>query len=602
MAGRRPDKAESRVLLVGAGRFDSPLLSDIPSVVKGLTAVRLALTDPQTGVFSGDPSNCRVLPDPARQSEFFDAFFASSAEASDVLLVYYAGHGLLDQAGYLHLAVAESKPRQPVGNSVEFDKVKRRLETCPARLRILILDCCYSGQAVGRQAVSPAMDDATQAVAQIVDTDASGMYVLTSADREKESRYVPDEPYTVFTGALLRALAPDPERETLLDEIYPAITGELKRRRFPEPQTTVGNSSGNLVVRLPGHGPDVPSTATAPMGRRRTLALTAGAAVVVVAVVVWWAVVNNGAGPTGGSGATAQPAPTTTASTTTSVPLSARVVPATDPCALMNTVELATISVTNLVPDVGGMASCRADVGDGSAEVTLTEHDSTFPRPNQSTRIEGPFAITDDDCDQYRCGASIIPADAPRFGIAVNARGGSSDVRRKVRDVLVASVVRTVASVERLPSRRPPPDGSVTTRPACDLLSDDDLAMVSGLSDRAPNPLFADWSCEWGNPNAGAGRDSVVGLGYGRGYPTDFTAGCERVGGRPLCVNGEVEADGRSACVAYFPGVDFVSKTGETGETGEPRVEIVVRNRDPNRVDTVCSEARTLAEAAIGRI
>lgn len=271
----------------------------------------------------------------------------------------------------------------------------------------------------------------------------------------------------------------------------------------------------------------------------------------------------------------------------------------------MNTAELATITVTNFVPDVGGMASCRAAVGDGSAEVTLAEPDSTFPRPNQSTRIEGPFAITDDDCDQYSCGASIIPADAPRFGIAVKARGGSSEVRRKVRDVLVASVVRTVASAERLPFRLPPPDGSVTTRPACDLLSDDDLATVSGLSDRAPNSLFADWSCEWGNLNAGAGRDSVVGLGYSRGYPTEFTAECEPVGGRPLCVNGEVKADGRSVCLVYFPGIDFVSETGKTGETGEPRVEIVqivVRNRAPNRVDTVCSEARILADAAIARI
>lgn len=314
MPSRRPNRAQSRVLLVGAGRFDSDLLTPIPSVIRGLEAIQHALTDPQTGVFDDDEVHCRVVRNPTRQAELFDALYTSSAEASDVLLVYYAGHGLLDQEGRLHLAVRESNPLQPVGNSVEFDRVNRRLEASAARLRILILDCCYSGQAVGRQAATVAVDDAAHAVAQVVATDAAGMYVLTSADREQESRYAKDEPYTAFTGALVRALEPDPEREKLLGEIYPDIARELERRRFPEPQTTVGNTSGNLVVRRAGgSGPEPPPTA-APVSRRRTLMLTAVAAVVAGATTVGVAVAANMAtGAPSGVGSSTQPVVTSAA-------------------------------------------------------------------------------------------------------------------------------------------------------------------------------------------------------------------------------------------------------------------------------------------------
>ena len=311
--GRRPDRERSRILLVGASRFRSPLLPDIPAVEPGVDELRKILTDPGAGVFAGDGEHCSYVRNPHTQRDVFDSFFTAAAQADDVLLVYYAGHGLLDRDGHLHLAVEESDPQQPIGNSVEFEKLKHAMETSPARLRVLLLDCCYSGQALGRQG-GDADDDVETAVAQVIDDEiAEGMFVLTSSDRQTKSRFVPGERMTAFTGALLRALTARPDNEVLLRDLYPHVAAELQRRKMPPPQTTAGNSSGSLVVRKPGANGQGPTSAKPVPTRRRAMIATLGISVLAAAA--------TGIGWVTSDGPTSAPNPPTVAPSSSPAPV-----------------------------------------------------------------------------------------------------------------------------------------------------------------------------------------------------------------------------------------------------------------------------------------
>lgn len=64
-----PDPARSRAVLIGASHFTAagPDLPDIPAVQANLTALRHALTSPDTGVLR--PEHCRVLTDPTSVDE-----------------------------------------------------------------------------------------------------------------------------------------------------------------------------------------------------------------------------------------------------------------------------------------------------------------------------------------------------------------------------------------------------------------------------------------------------------------------------------------------------------------------------------------------------
>ena len=109
---RFPDPARSRAVLIGASRFTAagPDLPDIPAVEANLTALRQVLTNPDTGVLR--PELCRVLVDPTSTHEVGTAISEAAATTTDLLLVYYAGHGLVDDCGQLHLALAHTHPHR----------------------------------------------------------------------------------------------------------------------------------------------------------------------------------------------------------------------------------------------------------------------------------------------------------------------------------------------------------------------------------------------------------------------------------------------------------------------------------------------------------
>ena len=112
----------TRVLLVGTGRHpDGSALPAIPQVRPSIEALAAALRE-RAGV---PAENLRVLADPASPLEFGSAVARAAAEATDVLLVHYAGHGLIGLAR----AFAD---RQVVVGPMSEDELRTVIEA-PAR-------------------------------------------------------------------------------------------------------------------------------------------------------------------------------------------------------------------------------------------------------------------------------------------------------------------------------------------------------------------------------------------------------------------------------------------------------------------------------------
>ncbi|MYZ36196.1 MULTISPECIES: caspase family protein [unclassified Streptomyces] len=250
-----PDGASSRAVLIGTADYRSAELASIPAVRENLAGLRDVLTDPERGLLP--PANCRVLGDgssdgpsesgqagtPAVDTPAVGAALAAAAqEATDLLLVYYAGHGLLDEEGRLHLSLTGTDPDTVGFSAVPVDLILRLIGRARAKARVLILDCCFSGRAVAAMA-SPRSVVADQ-------LEPSGTYTLTSTTQTAPSFAPPGEPHTAFTGALLRALA-GPEPLTL-DEIHAFVDAELAGRGLPRPQRRAVNAASTLtLVRAP---------------------------------------------------------------------------------------------------------------------------------------------------------------------------------------------------------------------------------------------------------------------------------------------------------------------------------------------------------------
>ncbi|MEO6085981.1 MAG: caspase family protein [Umezawaea sp.] len=136
---RLPGGARSRAVLVGTSLAADPDLSELPEVRGDLEDLAAALT--------GGGIRCSVLEDRTVRAVDEELERAAS-QAEDLLLVHYAGHGLLDARGRLFLAAPDTRLELPRWTALPFRDVRDVLLDAPARERVLVLDCRWNPEAL----------------------------------------------------------------------------------------------------------------------------------------------------------------------------------------------------------------------------------------------------------------------------------------------------------------------------------------------------------------------------------------------------------------------------------------------------------------------
>jgi hypothetical protein len=241
------------------------------------------LTHPVSGTLKAD--HCVVVGEPQAPPDIGTAVAEAAREARDVLLIYYSGHGIVDDGGTLHLALSTTDPAQPRWSALSIDVLRREVAASPAAVKVLVLDCCFSGRAI------EAMSDGQGVITGQLGI--TGTYTLTSSPATSTSYAPQDATYTAFTEALLGALrSQDP---LTLDELFAQVDQHLSVRGFPRPQRRTVNAAGDVML-VKGPPPDVsepsdavPAAAVAPArpNRRRFLTATATAAAGVTIGAAW---------------------------------------------------------------------------------------------------------------------------------------------------------------------------------------------------------------------------------------------------------------------------------------------------------------------------
>jgi Caspase domain/Uncharacterized ACR, COG1678 len=244
-APRLADPDQSVAILIGAARYDR--LTALPTVERNLSDLHDLLRDDR---YWGLPADrCRALANPGLPSEIEGALrdAAEQTGPDGLLLVYYAGHGIVANNGALHISVRVTDASLINSTSFPYAWLRDRVATSPAQ-RLVILDCCYAGRAM------ETMDAGQLAAEMEIDRAA----VLVAASRTSRAFAPEDEDYTAFTGELLRALrtgqAGGPELLTL-ETIWQNVRAALRSRGLPLPELRAHNP-GIHVVRNAARAPE----------------------------------------------------------------------------------------------------------------------------------------------------------------------------------------------------------------------------------------------------------------------------------------------------------------------------------------------------------
>lgn len=104
------------------------------------------------------------------------------AAPGDTVLVFFSGHGFLDERGQGFLATQDVEPDHLGLTALRTDELRDMLQQCKATQKLLVLDCCHAGGNKGTEERGPSSQELSMAFQK-----AGGLLVLASCDRSEKS-------------------------------------------------------------------------------------------------------------------------------------------------------------------------------------------------------------------------------------------------------------------------------------------------------------------------------------------------------------------------------------------------------------------------------
>ncbi|WP_051467536.1 caspase, EACC1-associated type [Actinomadura oligospora] len=230
------DFSRSRAILIGTGHYTHGL-AEMVAALNSLNAMRELLTGPLCG---WPRSRVSVFKDKTTRHGLDRQLARLIHETTDVLLFYYVGHGQLLDGEHLGLALVDTHAdaRMRHATSLRFNDVRAEFKhRCKARVKLVILDCCYAGLAT-RNTQGTGLADQVQLAAKV-----EGAYTLT-ASRASQQAIHEDGPagltyFTKIFTEVVRDGVPGRDAELTLKDIHKEVSRRFLRldlAEFPDHQ------------------------------------------------------------------------------------------------------------------------------------------------------------------------------------------------------------------------------------------------------------------------------------------------------------------------------------------------------------------------------
>jgi len=129
-------------LIIGNNQYDDPKLAQLKTPAADSQALAKVLADKDIGSFD------QVTPlINKNESEIRRAIsaFLTNKKPDDLVLVYFSGHGVLDDRGRLFLSLKDTETTLLKATAIPSTFISDEMDSCRSRRQILILDCCHSG-------------------------------------------------------------------------------------------------------------------------------------------------------------------------------------------------------------------------------------------------------------------------------------------------------------------------------------------------------------------------------------------------------------------------------------------------------------------------
>jgi HEAT repeat protein len=204
-------------LLIGVGECEETKLS-LPVTVKDIQALKSLLTDSNLCGYIDD--NIRLLyNETATKEKILENFNWLKQQAENdpeaTILIYYSGHGCLDNSGDYYLIPHETDRADIPDTALSAETINQALQEIPAQRLLVIIDSCHAqGMATSkddagnnkRSAIPKGFTQAALPKTIIDDLKGAGRVVFTSSTGTQLSWIRSDDTMSIYTYHFLEAL------------------------------------------------------------------------------------------------------------------------------------------------------------------------------------------------------------------------------------------------------------------------------------------------------------------------------------------------------------------------------------------------------------
>ncbi|MFL4903363.1 caspase, EACC1-associated type [Streptomyces sp. MMS24-I2-30] len=227
-----PDRSRSRAILIGTSHYRDPAMRPLPAdtCVSAMAALL-------SGDLCGWPAE-RVTPieDMDSPRDAVLELVPLVRDVTDVLLVYYVGHGMRTRDGQLALAMTGTVPDPEVlpDSALPYPRLVEVLSGSPAATKLVILDCCHAELGMDADFHFQSGSAAELADAHPVD----GLYFIGASSRYQKAKSPIGGRLTHFTHTFIDVVEkgiPHKPAELNLRQIFVETRSRLLRAGLPQP-------------------------------------------------------------------------------------------------------------------------------------------------------------------------------------------------------------------------------------------------------------------------------------------------------------------------------------------------------------------------------
>ncbi|MFC9282079.1 caspase family protein [Streptomyces collinus] len=225
------DRSRSRAILIGTSHHRDPAIRPLPAA-----SCVSALTDLLTSEVCGWPrERVTAIEDAETPRDAVMELVAQVRDVTDVLLVYFVGHGMRTRDGRLALALTGTvaDPEVLGDSALLYPRLAEVLRGSPAATKLVILDCCHAELGLDAEFH---FQSGTGDLADVAPVD--GLYFIGASSRYEKAKSPLGGRLTHFTHAFVDVVGngiPGSSAELTLRQIFVETRARLLRERLPQP-------------------------------------------------------------------------------------------------------------------------------------------------------------------------------------------------------------------------------------------------------------------------------------------------------------------------------------------------------------------------------